>query len=160
MHMMDFKKIAAGVLFLFTLAGLVSCGNRQEFLSGAYRAEYYGTGMTYVFSEETVIAHFTVGGYEIGSCEGTYSLNDDRDQITITFALDELTQGAPIPAGLTSLGGTFSFQQGDDYIMIGQVRYARVEEDSVPSHTTSSDWLESAVWEAEKIAWSGSVCYD
>ena len=136
--MMKFKTIAAGALLSLSLFSLTTCGSSQAYLSGAYSTSYYGTGITYTFSEETVTTQFFVWGFQVGSYEGTYSLNDDRDQITFTFDTSQLPSGTSLPAGMTSLGGTFSFQQGDGYIVIGQVRYDLTEADPAPSGQNST----------------------
>ena len=127
---MKFKKSILCLLLCLTLTGLAACGSSPASLSGTYSAETFGTTMTYTFDEDSVTAQFFMGGYEIGRYEGTYSLNDDETQITLSFAPEQMPNGADLPAGLTSLGGTFTFQQGEDYVMIGQMRYDRAEGDT------------------------------
>lgn len=127
---MKFKKSILCLLLCLTLTGLAACGNSAPSLSGTYSAETFGTTMTYTFDGDSVTAQFFMGGYEIGRYEGTYSLNDDETQITLSFDPEQMPNGADLPAGLTSLGGTFTFQQGENYVMIGQVRYDRAEGDT------------------------------
>lgn len=140
---MKFKKSILCLLLCLSLTGLAACGNSATPLSGTYSAETFGTAMTYTFDGDSVTAQFFMGGYEIGRYEGTYSLNNDETQITLSFDPEQMPNGADLPAGLTSLGGTFTFQQGENYVMIGQVRYDRAEGDtensgqgSVPPHLT------------------------
>lgn len=126
---MKFKKSILCLQLCLTLTRLAACGNSAPSLSGTYSAETFGTTMTYTFDGDSVTAQFFMGGYEIGRYEGTYSLNDDETQITLSFDPEQMPNGADLPAGLTSLGGTFTFQQGENYVMIGQVRYDRAEDD-------------------------------
>lgn len=139
--MTNFRKAAAGILLFLFFPVMAACAGPEP-LSGTYSASYYGTGITYFFSDEIVSVRYLVGGYEIGRFEGTYSLNDDRTQITLTFDADQMTTGNSLPTGLTSLGGTFEFQQGDGYIVIGQIRYDLTENDSsadLPDDAPRSD---------------------
>lgn len=136
-HSEPLKKIIICLLLCLSLAGLAACGSSPTFLSGTYSADSYGMTMAYTFEEENVTIQFFMGGYEIGCYEGTYSLNDDETQITLSFDPDQMPNGAALSAGLTSLGGTFTFQQGESYVIIGQVRYDRVEGDTENSSQDS-----------------------
>lgn len=127
---MKLKKIIICLLLCLSLAGLTACGSSAPSLSGTYSVETFGTAMTYTFDGDSVTAQLFMGGYEIGRYEGTYSLNDDETQITLSFDPEQMPNSAVLPAGLTSLGGTFTFQQGESYVMIGQVRYDQVEGDN------------------------------
>ncbi len=123
-------------LACLSFVGLTACGDTSNTISGTYSLESFGVIMSYTFSEDGVTAQFFMAGYEIGRYEGTYSLNDDRTQITLSFDPAPAGNHVELPSGLLSLGGTFSFREEDDYIVIGQIKYYRSDakaEDFTPS---------------------------
>lgn len=88
----------------------VACGKT---ISGTYSAEGYGTGMSYEFSGKKVTISVKVVGAEAAAIEGTYKIEGDK--ITLTFDGDEGKEHS----------GTFDFEEGDDFIKIGIVKYTK-----------------------------------
>ena len=97
----------ATVLFVFA-----ACGKT---LSGTYSAEVLGTGATYEFKGSKVTVTAKALGVVAFEAEGTYKI--DGDQITFTFEGDE--------KDAKEYNGTFTFEEGDDYIKIGLVKYTK-----------------------------------
>lgn len=56
--------------------------------------------------------------YEYFTLERTYDINEEENQITLTFPTNTLSG-----MDMASYAGTFSFSMGEDYLMIGNVRY-------------------------------------
>ena len=118
------KRMALALgLILSLLCALSACGeSKPPQLSGTYCTTSYGTTMSYSFDEDTVTVQYFTMGYEVAAYEGTYAINDGETQITLVFDPAQM-ENAVLPAGLTSLGGVFTFQRGEGYIVIGMVRY-------------------------------------
>lgn len=62
--------------------------------------------------------------------------------------------GVSLPADLTSLGGTFTFAEGDGYVEIGSVRYGCVEQDTSSSEASLSHTQEQEPENAESAGTS------
>lgn len=130
------KKHIVTILLCLALLGLAGCSDSSTpALSGTYRAESYGMTMDYTFTGDAVTAQFFMAGYEIGRYDGTYTLNDKWTQITFSFDPSQAMSEAQFPEGMTSLGGTFTFQRGNDYITIGNIRYDLVDDDTPITET-------------------------
>ena len=99
----------ATVLFVFA-----ACGKT---LKGEYSAEIAGTGVTYEFEGKNVTITTKVLGIKALELEGTYKIKDD--EITFTFESDE--------KDAKEYNGTFDFEEGDDYIKIGVVKYEKAD---------------------------------
>lgn len=114
------KKSVIKVVALLTLAVIVcmamaSCGKT---LSGKYEADALIAKVELEFKGSKVILTPSVLGASTDGFEGTYKIDDDK--ITITFEGD-----AKEEADKYDLSGTFDFEEGDDYIKIGLVKYEK-----------------------------------
>lgn len=89
---------------------LVSCGKT---LSGTYSAEVAKTGVTFEFSGKKATITSKAVGVELFSVEGTYEIDGDK----ITFSFED--------SKAEEYSGTFDFEEGDDYIKIGVVKYTK-----------------------------------
>ena len=124
------KKVLSAVLACVLVLGmmftLVSCGKK---LSGAYEAEVdialASYEVTYDFSgskvEVTRKSTLLGASFEPVVINGTYEIAEDEEgKLTITFEYegkeDEVVKG-----------GTFAFEEGEDYIKIGLVKYEKAE---------------------------------
>ena len=113
--MKKFTKVIALVLVLSTLVCVfASCGKK---LSGKYEATAFGTGTCLTFKGGKVSAQFKLLGSYGDAVEGKYQIKDG--QITITFEGDDKDAKA--------LEGTFDFEEGDNYIKIGLIKYTKVD---------------------------------
>ena len=110
--------------FLCALTIMLSACSKQPELKGTYSTNFYGTGLSYTFSEGLVTADYTMIGFDVMHYEGQYTFDDDRKHITLMFDSTQWSSNS-LPTGMTSLGGTFEFEQGEDYIMIGSVKYTQ-----------------------------------
>lgn len=135
---MKFKKIIICLLLCLSLVGLTACGSSAPSLSGTYSAETFGTTMTYTFDGDSVTAQFFMAGIQIAGLEGTYELNEDSTQITLTFDPSQ-TENTALPPGQTTPGGTFTFQEGDGYLLIGNIRYDAVDGNASDAGQASSE---------------------
>ncbi len=105
--------LAVVMAVLMVTLVLASCGKT---ISGTYSAEALGTGNTLEFSGKKVTITYKLLGTQVGEpVEGTYEIKDDK--ITITVETDSKDIGA--------LNGTFDFEEGDDYIKIGIIKYTK-----------------------------------
>lgn len=113
--MKKITKVIAIVLVLATLVcAFASCGKK---VSGKYEATVFGTGTCLEFKGSKVTVQFKLLGSYGDAIEGKYQIKDD--QITLTFDGDDEDAEA--------LEGTFDFEEGDDYIKIGSVKYTKVD---------------------------------
>ena len=131
---MNRKFVSASViltLILTLLCGLTACGNSRE-LSGTYSAATYGSTVSYTFEKDTVTVQVFLMGVQVYRHEGTYAINDEENQITLSFDPED-TENATLSPGLTSLDGTFTFERGGSYIVIGTVRYDQTEAAGISS---------------------------
>lgn len=123
------KKIFGVFLtMMLVMTALSACGNKEQRLSGTYSLQTYVNQMTYEFDEEgNVAAQTSMAGFVVFSQEGTYAIDSEKGTITLSFPTAENDGMTEIPGGMTSLSGTFTFQEGEDYILIGTVRYEKCE---------------------------------
>ena len=110
--------IAVAMVVLMLCLSLASCGGKT--LSG----EYEMGGVTYKFnSDKTVkISYTTFLSGQIYSIEGEYKIDDDE----ITFTFEDVEENQKDDA--KKYDGTFTFEEGEDYIKIGNFQYEKVEE--------------------------------
>ena len=116
------KKVISLVAAMLIVASLVltlaSCAPK---ISGTYYSGDRDLTQTYVqfkFSGSKVTIESFAAGVKVLDCDGTYTLNDDKTQITIEIE-DNSNDAAK------SYSGDFSFEQGDDYIKIGIIKYKK-----------------------------------
>ena len=126
------KKIFS-VTICVMLLFLTACSDKQTQLEGTYTANLYGTGISYTFSGDTVTADCTIIGFDVMHYDGTYSLNEEQQQITLNFDLNQ-TNYVDAEKNMISLGGTFEFQRGEDYIIIGNVKYQKNADSNTESN--------------------------
>jgi hypothetical protein len=113
--MKKFTKVIAIVLVLATLVcAFASCGKK---IKGKYEATVFGTGTCLEFKGSKVMAQFKVLGTYGEAVEGKYEIKDGK--ITLTFEGEDKNANA--------LEGTFDFEEGEDYIKIGLVKYTKAE---------------------------------
>ncbi len=111
------KAVAVLALALIVCMSFVSCGKK---LSGKYEADIVIAKVQLEFSGNKVTLKpsvFGVAGHEI---EGTYEIDDDK--ITLTYGDEDKDAAEEY-----DLSGTFDFEEGDDYIKIGLVKYKAVK---------------------------------
>ena len=116
-------KLVSWLLVVATLClAFASCGKR---LSGSYEAEAEVLGqsasVTYTFSGKKVSVEaktVLLGTVNSEVYEGTYEITEDKDgkmEITLTFE----TEGDSVKSG------TFTFEEGEDFIKIGGIKYTK-----------------------------------
>ena len=111
-----FVKAIAIALALVTVACVfASCGKT---LKGTYEADAFGTGTSLTFKGSKVTVQFKLFGSYGDPIEGKYEIKDNK--ITITFA-DEDADDAK------NFDGTFDFEEGEDYIKIGAIKYRKAD---------------------------------
>ncbi len=117
-------KVAAIVMAALILClALASCGKK---LSGKYSADLFGTGTTLEFNGNKVKLGVTITLIgEVASLDGTYSIDDDK--ITFDFVDEDGVENEKAKEVLGKFKGEVSFEEGDDYIKIGGVKYTKVE---------------------------------
>ena len=138
----------AGMIWgmVLIMAALSGCGNKEQKLDGTYGLETYVNQMTYQFDKEgNVAVQVSMAGFVVFSQEGTYTIDSEKGTITLSFPTDGTNGMTGMPEGMTSLGGTFTFQEGEDYILIGTARYEKYENENetgaaneAPSDETNS----------------------
>lgn len=118
------KLLAVALVAVMLVATLVSCGKS---LSGAYSSEVSLLGqswdVTYTFkgSKVEVVSKTTLLG-NVNSTEitGTYDINEnDNGKLEITFDFEEETT--------LFKDGTYTLEQGEDYIKIAGVKYKKAD---------------------------------
>ncbi len=118
--------LAVAMVALMLCLCLVSCGKK---LSGEYAAtvEAFGieTGKKMEFSGKNVTISYVVANHEVASIDGTYSIEDDK--ITFDLIDEEKVEDKDAKAFLADLNGSVSFEEGDDYIKIGGVKYTKAD---------------------------------
>ncbi len=109
------KIVAVFVVAVMLCLTLASCGKK---LSGAYTNAVLGTGATYEFKGNDVTVSVKLAGMDLGSVDGTYSIDDDK--ITIEFESDK--------DEVKKYAGTFDFEELDNgNIKIGVLEYKPVD---------------------------------
>jgi uncharacterized lipoprotein YehR (DUF1307 family) len=97
--------VAVAMVAVMLCLSLASCGKK---LSGTYEDEL---GISeYTFKGNKVEISIEIFGAKT-TIEGTYSIKDDE----ITFEFDDDEEDAK------EFSGTFDFEEGDDYIKIGEI---------------------------------------
>lgn len=106
------KKLLCAVLVVVMVLSLVACGNK---LKGTYKTEeVFGSYVSYTFDGSKVTVKTYVLGTKALEFEGTYEINKDGDEITITYGDAEETDDV--------ISGTQTFEKGDGYIKIGTTK--------------------------------------
>lgn len=104
---------ALALVIVMLTAVLASCGGP----SGTYEsAEVIGSGLSYTFKGSKVTIKVKLLG-TVTSFEGKYKI--DGEEITFTFEDED--------DGADKYSGTMTFEQGDDYIKIGGVKYTKAD---------------------------------
>lgn len=116
-------RILSVVLAVLMLClALASCGKK---LSGKYSADVLGTGTTLAFDGSDVKIAITVLGNEVASIDATYKIKDDK--ISFDVADEEKIENTLAKKVVASLEKEVAFEEGDDYIKIGDVKYEKVD---------------------------------
>ena len=109
------KKILCATLVVIMMLSLVACGMQ---LKGEYRTkEVAGSYVSYTFSGNKVTVKTFALGMKVLELEGTYEINKDANEITITYASGDEAEGNE-----DVVSGTQSFEKGEDYIKIGTLK--------------------------------------
>lgn len=118
------KHILLGILLSVVLS-LCGCSSKPT-LNGVYKAETFASEVTYEFDKDmNVKFKFIIGGYVAISKSGTYEISEDEAQITFTFEESEDDVNM-LPDSMTSLSGSFTFDEGEGYVQIGDIQYNKV----------------------------------
>ena len=114
------SRILLCALFASCLFILSACAPK---LSGSYQADLVAAKVTYAFESNgrlTITMDPLIGGNV--SWEGTYEINEDTSEITITLNADD--------SDAQKYSGTHSFAQGQEndveYIKIAGVKYTKL----------------------------------
>ncbi len=99
---------------------LASCGGA---LSGKYTADYFGTGIAMTFSGSDVTIAITVAGAEVAAVDAGYSV--DNNMISFDFGDEEAVDNALAKTFLATLESPVPFVEGDGYITIAGIKYAK-----------------------------------
>ena len=119
------RKIFILQLILIVVLSLCGCSSKTT-LDGVYKADTFASEVTYEFDKDmNVKFKFIIGGYVAISKRGTYEINEEQTEITITF-IESDSDVNMLPDSMTSLGGSFTFDKGDGYIQIGDMQYNKV----------------------------------
>ncbi len=109
------KKILCAALVVIMMLSLVACGMK---LKGEYRTEeVFGSYVSYTFSGNKVTVKTYVVGVKAVELEGTYEINKDGNEITITYE-----NGDEAEDNENVVSGTQTFEKGDGYIKIGALK--------------------------------------
>ena len=114
--MKRFVKILCVVMSLVCI-GTVLAGCAKT-LSGTYKADAFGSGVSYTFKGKNVEVNVLVLGTVVTTLNGTYEIGDGT--ITLTFGDAEAEEAK-------TYGGTFEFVEMENSIKIGMMEYTRVE---------------------------------
>ncbi len=107
---------------LMLCLALASCGKK---LSGKYSADVLGTGTTLTFKGSDVKIAITVLGNEVASTDATYKIKDDK--ISFDVVDEEEIENTLAKKVISALEEEVAFEEGDDYIKIGNVKYEKVD---------------------------------
>lgn len=144
------NKTAKYLLCFFTamiLLCLSGCRESEKRINGVYHAQSYTQEAAYEFDDEgNVTLTISSLGSELFSQNGTYRIytDDNLEFITLTFATEEIDEIPWFHGSTFSYGGTFDFAEGENYVVIGTVRY-----DKFDGRTGNTD-LETASTSLEK----------
>ena len=117
------KKLLCAILVVVMMLSLVACSKK---LSGTYEAEIDIIVMKYTASYEfsgskvTAVKKTTtiLGTVDTVTLEGTYEIAENSDG-TMEITLNFTTSDEEIKSG------TYTFEEGEDYIKIGGVQYTK-----------------------------------
>ena len=113
--------IAVALVAVMLCLGLASCGKK---LSGTYSADLFGTGTKMTFDGKNVKIAITATLLgEVASVDATYKIKDDK--ISFDFADEEEVSNDLAKKVLESIEEPVDFEEGDDYIKIGGVKYTK-----------------------------------
>ena len=118
------KKKILLISFMVTMVlMLVACGNKDHSLNGSYTVSTMGIDITYTFDKDgNAEVKIEYSGYIAVDQKGTYELNEDKTEITLTFPEIDKTIGDFIYM-IPAYDGTFTFSQDDTSITIGNIKY-------------------------------------
>ena len=118
------KKKILLISFMVTMVlMLVACGNKAHSLNGSYTVSTMGIDTTYTFDKDgNAEVKIEYSGYIAVDQKGTYKLNEDKTEITLTFPEIDKTIGDFIYT-IPAYNGTFTFSQDDTSITIGNIKY-------------------------------------
>lgn len=113
--------LAVVMVALMLCLTLASCGKK---LSGKYSADVLGTGTTMTFDGKNVKIAITVTLLgEVASLDATYKIEDDK--ISFDIADEEEVTNELAKKVIKSLETPVSFEEGEDYIKIADVKYEK-----------------------------------
>lgn len=115
------KIVSVVLVALMLCLCLASCAKT---LKGKYTADVLGTGTTLTFDGSDVKIGITVLGSEVASLDASYTIKDDK--ITFDIADDDVTNTLAKKV-INSLEEAQDFEEGDDYIKIGDVKYESLD---------------------------------
>lgn len=118
------KLVVLGMVLLLTLA-LAACGKAPS-LSGRYVSSAVLVETNLEFAEDgSVTLKYVTAGYVALTETGTYSINEETSEITLSFpGLTESIGNLTFTIG--DVNGTYAFTEGEGYIQIGSVQYEKV----------------------------------
>ena len=100
---------ALALVTIMLVALLASCGGP----SGTYEATVLGQSMSYTFKGGNKVAIKVTLLGTVTTFEGKYKISGDE----ITFKFED--------SEAKSYNGTMTFEQGDDYVKIGEIKYTK-----------------------------------
>ena len=117
------KKILLISFMVMIVLILVACDNKAHSLNGSYTVSTMGIDTTYTFDKDgNAEVKIEYSGYIAVDQKGTYVLNEDKTEITLTFPEIDKTIGDFIYT-IPAYDGTFTFSQDDTSITIGNIKY-------------------------------------
>ena len=117
------KKILLISFMVMMVLILVACGNKDHSLNESYTVSTMGIDTTYTFDKDgNAEVKIEYSGYIAVDQKGTYELNEDKTEITLTFPEIDKTIGDFIYT-IPAYDGTFTFSQDDTSITIGNIKY-------------------------------------
>lgn len=118
------KSIRVVALLMVVVMLCVSLASCAKKLSGEYSADVLGTGTTMTFDGKNVKIAITVTLLgEVASLDATYEIKDDK--ISFDIADEEEVTNELAKQVIESLEEPVAFEEGDDYIKIGDVKYTK-----------------------------------
>ncbi len=115
--------LAVAMALLMVTFVFASCGKT---LKGKYSADFLGTGTTLEFDGKNVRLAVTVTLIgEVAAIEGTYKIEDDK--ITFDFVDEDKVENDKAKEVLAKFTGSVDFEEGDDYIKVGGIKYTKVD---------------------------------
>lgn len=114
------KLLSMALVVVMLCLSFAACGKT---LSGTYSADFLGTGTELTFDGNKVTLALVVLGKEIASTEGTYKI--EEDEITFDFVDESEVEDDDLKEILGDLEGKADFEEGDDFIKIGDVKFEK-----------------------------------